>query len=77
VHTIFRLRLGGAGQYRIEPLLYPGRPGGYRPETVTCDGERWWQIGEDEVATGPAMALPREIAALFDASWLLEYPAIF
>ena len=29
VHTVFRLRLGGSGQYRIEPVLYPGRPGGY------------------------------------------------
>ena len=40
VHTIFRLRLGGSGQYRIEPVVYPGRPGGYSPETVVCDGER-------------------------------------
>ena len=30
VHTVFRLRLGGSGQYRIEPVLYPRRrpPGG-------------------------------------------------
>jgi hypothetical protein len=74
VHTIFRLRLGGSGQYRIEPVLYPGRPGGHRPETVICDGERRWRIGEDEVTTGPAVALPREIANLFDTSWLLEHP---
>jgi hypothetical protein len=82
VHTVFRLRLGGAGQYRIEPLVYPertersgwpGRPGGYGPETVICDGERRWRIGEDEVTTGPATALPPELANLFDASWLLEY----
>ena len=73
VHTVFRLRLGGSGQYRIEPVLYPGRPGGYRPETVICDGERRWRIGEDEVTTGPAAALPREIANLFDTSWLLEH----
>ncbi len=73
VHTIFRLRLGGSGQYRIEPVLYPRLPGGYRPETVICDGERRWRIGRDEVATGPATALPREIANLFDTSWLLEH----
>ena len=73
VHTVFRLRLGGSGQYRIEPVVYPGRPGGSWPETVICDGERRWRIGEDEVVTGPAVALPREIANLFDASWLLEY----
>ena len=73
VHTIFRLRLGGSGQYRIEPVLYPGRPRGYRPETVICDGERRWRIGKDEVATGSATPLPREIANLFDASWLLEH----
>ena len=79
VHTVLRLRLGGSGQYRIEPLVYPertgrpGRPGGHRPETVICDGERRWRIGEDEVITGPATALPPELANLFDASWLLEY----
>ncbi len=73
VHTVFRLRLGGSGQYRIEPLLSPGRPGGYRPETIIYDGERRWRIGEDEVVTGPATALPRELANLFDTSWLLEH----
>ena len=73
VHTIFRLRLGGSGQYRIEPLLFSGRPGGYSPQTVICDGERRWRIGEDEVITGPAAAPPREIAYLFDTSWLLEH----
>jgi hypothetical protein len=73
VHTVFRIRLGGSGQYRIEPVLYPGRPGGYSPETVICDGERQWRIGEDEVVTGPATPLPREIGNLFDASWLLEH----
>jgi hypothetical protein len=79
VHTVLRLRLGGSGQYRIEPLVYPertgrpGRPGGHRPETVICDGERRWRVGEDEVITGPATPLPPELANLFDASWLLEY----
>ena len=79
VHTVLRLRLGGSGQYRIEPLVYPertgrpGRPSGHRPETVICDGERRWRMGEDEVITGPATALPPELANLFDASWLLEY----
>ena len=79
VHTVLRLRLDGSGQYRIEPLVYPERPGrprrpgGYWPETVICDGERRWRIGEDKVTTGPATALPPELANLFDASWLLEY----
>ena len=76
VHTILRLRLGGSGQYRIEPVLYPGRPGrpaGHWPEAVICDGERRWRIGEEEVVTGPATALPREIANLVDTSWLLEH----
>jgi hypothetical protein len=73
VHTVFQLRLSGSGQYRIEPLVYPGPPGGYSPETVICDGERLWRFREDEVTTKPAVPLPREIAALFDASWLLEY----
>lgn len=73
VHTVFRLRLGGSGQYRIEPVLFPARPGGHRPETVICDGEQRWRIGENEVTTGPAVALPAEIANLFDTSWLLEH----
>jgi hypothetical protein len=73
-HTVFELHLGGSGQYRIEPLVYPRRPGGYSPGSVTCDGERLWRFGEDEVTTRPAVPLPREIAALFDASWLLDYP---
>src|SRR5208282_4233694 len=72
-HTIYRLHLGRSGQYRIEPLVYPGRPGGYSPETVICDGERLWRFREGEVTTRPAVPLLREIAALFDASWLLGY----
>src|SRR6266536_3540497 len=34
VHTVSRLRLGSAGQYRIEPVLQsgPGRPGRHRTE---------------------------------------------
>jgi hypothetical protein len=72
VHTVSRLRLGNAGQYRIEPVLQsgPGRPGRHRTETVICDGERRWRIGEDEVTAGPA-APPLEIPNMFDASWLL------
>ena len=70
VHTAFRIRLGGPGQYRIEPVLYSGHP----PETVVCDGERQWRIGEHEAFTGPATPLPPEIANLFDTSWLLEHP---
>ena len=70
-HRVSRLRLSGSGQYRIEPVGDPGH-GRRRRETVICDGERRWRIGEDEVTTGPAVP-PREIASLFDASWLLEY----
>ena len=72
VHTISRLRLGSAGQYRIEPVLQsgPGRPGRHPTETVICDGERRWRIGEDEVTVGPA-APPFGIPNMFDASWLL------
>ena len=72
VHTVSRLRLGSAGQYRIEPVLQsgPGRPGRHPTETVICDGERRWRIGEDEVTVGPA-APPFGIPNMFDASWLL------
>ena len=69
VHTAFLIRLGGPGQYRIEPVLYSGHP----PETVVCDGERRWRVGEHEAFTGPATPLPPEIGSLFDASWLLEH----
>jgi hypothetical protein len=76
VHIVSRVRIGESGRYRIEPVIYtggPGRPGRGRPETIICDGERRWQIGEDEVIAGPAGPLPYEIANLFDASWLLEH----
>ena len=48
---------GQCGQYRIEPVLQsgPGLPGRHPTETVICDGERRWRIGEDEVTVG----LPR------------------
>ncbi len=46
---------------------------GQRPETIICDGERRWRIGEEEAAAGRAAPPPREIANLFDASWLLEH----
>lgn len=70
VHRVSRLRLGGSGQYRIEPI---GNPGRRQRETFVCDGERRWRIGEDEVTAGPAGPPPREIADLFDSSWLLEW----
>ena len=72
VHTVSRLRLGSAGQYRIEPVLQsgPGLPGRHPTETVICDGERRWRIGADEVTVGPA-APPFGIPNMFDASWLL------
>ena len=78
LHTVSRLTLGGSGQYRIEPVAGVagtgrGRPGRHRPETVVCDGERRWRIGEDEVTAGPAGPPPRETASMFDASWLLEH----
>ena len=69
MHTIWRLRLGSSGQYRIEPV--PGTGSGWRQtHTIICDGERRWRIGQDEVTAGPATP-PYEIPNLFDASWLL------
>jgi len=75
VHTVWRLSLAGSGQYRIEPVAGAGqgRPGRHQPETVVCDGERRWRIGDDEVTAGPAGPPPRETASLFDTSWLLEH----
>ncbi len=70
LHTVSRVCLGAPGQYRIEPVTSPGQRG---PETIICDGERRWRIGEDEAGAGRAAPPPREIANLFDASWLLEY----
>jgi hypothetical protein len=69
LHMVSRLHLGGPGQYRIEPIL---RPGMRRLETIVCDGERRWRIGADRATAGPATPPPREVADLFDASWLLE-----
>ena len=35
VHMVFRLRLGGSGQYRIEPVICPGHPG---PRRLSATG---------------------------------------
>ena len=69
VPTAYRVRLGGPGQYRIEPV----RPSKPSFATIICDGERRWRIGEHEVVTGSATPLPTAIGILFDASWLLEH----
>jgi hypothetical protein len=68
-HTVSRLRIGGPDRYRIDTVVSPRQPG---PTSTVCDGQRCWNIFDDEVTVGTAAPPPREIADLFDASWLLE-----
>jgi hypothetical protein len=69
-HSVSRLYLGRSGQYRIEPVSQPRRHD--HAQTVVCDGERRWGIGEREAWAGPA-GPPLSFPNLFDASWLLAY----
>ncbi len=70
-HSVSRLYLNRSGQYRIEPVSQP-RSSKRLPQTVVCDGERRWRIGEQKAFAGPA-APPQDFPNLFDASWLLAY----
>jgi hypothetical protein len=70
-HSVSRLYLSRSGQYRIEPVSR-SRRGDDQAQTVVCDGERRWRIGEREAWAGPA-GPPFDFPSLFDASWLLAY----
>ncbi len=70
-HSVSRLYLSRSGQYRIEPVSWPGR--GRVAQTIVCDGERRWRIREREAWAGPA-GPPVQFPNLFDVSWLLAYP---
>ncbi|MDQ2813298.1 MAG: hypothetical protein M3Z75_15850 [Actinomycetota bacterium] len=68
VHTASHLRIGGPDRYQIDVVLGPGQDD---TTTTVCDGQQCWRVFVDKVTVGPAAPLPREIADLFDASWLL------
>lgn len=70
-HQIARIRVGGAGRYRIDYVSARRPPG--QAATVACDGERLWKVYANRVVICPPAPLPREIAGLFDPSWLLRW----
>jgi outer membrane lipoprotein-sorting protein len=68
--AVARLRAGGPGRYRVDYLTRRGRS---NPKTVACDGERRWQVYEDQTMVGPAGPPPHDIASLIDSSWLFGH----
>jgi hypothetical protein len=68
VHLVSALRVGGPGQYQIDHHYDPE----HGPKTIACDGQRRWQVYDDNVTVGPARLSPGDIGDLADASWLLE-----
>jgi len=86
-HAVSVVRIGDWTRYRIDavrtlagtPFYHPGRRGAKQapadakqPLTIACDGTRVWQVYRDRVITGPAAPPPGDLAALVDASWLLD-----
>jgi hypothetical protein len=86
-HAVSSVRVGGLTRYRIDvvralagtPFYRPGRrdakqalADANQPLTVACDGARVWQVYRERVITGPAAPPPGDLAALTDASWLLD-----
>ena len=69
-HEVARLRVGGPDRYRVD---YRTRSGRNNPKTVACDGERRWQVYQDQTMVGPAAPPPQDIASLIDSSWLFGY----
>ena len=74
-HQVSSVRVGSWDKYRIDltSSARPGEaPGGRRPETIACDGQRRWQVYADRVLVGSADPPPEDLAELLDGSWLLE-----
>jgi hypothetical protein len=63
-----RLRLGGAGRYRIDHVAGDRSSD---PETIGCDGDRQWQVSGSRVTARSARPLSREFSCLVDPVWLL------
>lgn len=78
--------MGGWTEYRIDivrtaagtAFFNPGRDKkqafatANQPLTIASDGTRVWQVFPERVITGPAAPPPGDLAALVDASWLLD-----
>jgi hypothetical protein len=85
-HAVSTVRMGGWTQYRIDftrTARGPASPGSgldgkqafataNEPLTIASDGTRVWQVFPDRVVTGPAAPPAGDLAALVDASWLLD-----
>ncbi len=64
-----RLRVSGPDRYRLDYGPRRNRDG--RKVTV-CDGERRWEISQDQAKVGPAAPLADAARFLADSSWLLR-----
>jgi outer membrane lipoprotein-sorting protein len=64
-----RLRVSGPDRYRLDYGPRRNRDG--RKVTV-CDGERRWEISQDQAKVGPAAPLSEPVRFLADSSWLLR-----
>jgi hypothetical protein len=68
-HRVARLRVRAPDRYRVDYLS-----GGWdqRYTSIACDGEHTSKLFTDRVATGAAMPLDPDLAALLDPAWLLS-----
>ena len=83
-HAVYRVRVGGWDRYRVDRVRRvpptPARKPRWRRHdrdalTIACDGERTFEVFDDEVRVGPASLLDEgphvDLSQLLDASWLL------
>jgi hypothetical protein len=74
-HGVSTVRIGGWYEYRIDVVrstFPPGRRDRNEALTIAGDGVRQWEVYRDRVLTGAADPPSSEVAALVDASWLLD-----
>ncbi|HEY7279599.1 MAG TPA: hypothetical protein VH594_26765 [Trebonia sp.] len=85
-HAVSNVRMGGWTVYRIDIVRSAAGPAfsnsgrdkkqafaaANQPLTIASDGTRVWQVFPGRVITGPAAPPRGDLAALVDASWLLD-----
>jgi hypothetical protein len=65
---ISEIRFARPGVYQVDRRYQLRRS----PTSIACDGQRYWQVYTDKIATGPAQPPPDDIGDLADPSWLLQ-----
>lgn len=85
-HAVSTVRMGGWTEYRIDVVRSLADPAVFnsgrdkkqafdtanQPLTIASDGTRVWQVFTGRVISGPAAPPRGDLAALVDASWLLD-----